>query len=230
MPRTRRISPDNYVHHVINRGNKRQEVFTQTADYEDFFCLLAAAMERVPMRVLGVCVMENHFHLVLWPQKGVHLSEYMTWFMNAQIRRYEKRHGSTGLGHIYQGRYKNFLVQGDAHLYSVLRYVEANPLRASLVKRAEDYRWSSLSRRYTPDGRVYLSEWPVARPTNWTTYVNAGIGADELSALRECSQRGAPYGNDAWIRSTVEEYGLQPTVTPRGRPKKKGTATFSLFE
>ncbi len=230
MPRTRRIAPDNYVHHVIKRGNKRQDVFTETADYEDFFRLLAKAMDYVPMRVLGVCVMRNHFHLVLWPARGVYLSAYMTWFMNAQIRRYQKRHGSTGLGHIYQGRYKNFVVQDDAHLYRVLRYVEANPVRASLVACAQQYRWSSASRRYTPEGLEYLSEWPIVRPPNWLDYVNTGIGADELSALRESTRRGTPFGSAGWTRWIAEEYGLQSTVTYRGRPRKKKTAAFSPFE
>ena len=170
MPRIRRVSSDNCVHHVINRGNKKEVVFKESADYKDFICLLAAACERVPMRILAACVMNNHFHLVVWPARGVDLPAYMMWLMNAQIRRLQKRQGTVGLGHIYQGRYKNFLVQSDAHLYRVLRYVEANPLRASLVQRAEDYRWSSLSRRLTPDGREYLSEWPVPRPANWGGY------------------------------------------------------------
>ncbi|HXG56010.1 MAG TPA: transposase, partial [Vicinamibacterales bacterium] len=153
MPRTRRVSPDNHVHHVINRGNNREDVFRHPVDYEDFLNLLSEGMERTPMRILAVCLMKNHFHLVLWPTEGIHLSAYMTWLMNAQIRRLHKRRGTTGLGHIYQGRYKNFLVQDDAHLYRVLRYVEANPLRAAIVQRAEQYRWSSLTRRSTPDGQ-----------------------------------------------------------------------------
>ncbi|MEO6212052.1 MAG: transposase [Vicinamibacterales bacterium] len=230
MPRTRRIAPDNFVHHVINRGNKRHAIFEETADYEDFFRLMAEAMERVPMRILAACLMKNHFHLVLWPHKGTELSAYMTWFMNAQVRRYHRRHGTTGLGHIYQGRYKNFLVQGDAHLYRVLRYVEANPLRAALVRRAEDYRWSSAGRRYTPDGRSYLSDWPIARPVNWGDYINQGIDPDELSSLRQCARRGAPYGGAGWVRWVADEYGLETTISDRGRPKRKGTATFSPFE
>jgi putative transposase len=224
MPRNRRILPDNCVQHVINRGNKREVVFRQTADYEDFFCLLADAMDRVPMRILSVTLMENHFHLVLWPTEGILVSAYMDWLMNAQIRRLQKRHGTIGSGHVYQGRFKNFPVQGDVHLYRVLRYVEANPLRASLVQRAEKYRWSSLSRRRTPDGREYLSEWPVPCPDNWMDYVNEGIDWRELDTLRTSTNRGTPFGDKLWVQTTAERYGLETTLTPRGRPKKTARA------
>lgn len=221
MPRGRRALPDNTVHHVVNRGNKRETVFREPTDYKDFICLLAEAKKHAPMRVLSATVMRNHFHLVLWPEFGVQLPAYMMWLMNAQIRRLQKRHRTVGLGHVYQDRYKNFLVEGDAHLYRVLRYVEANPLRASIVKRAEDYEWSSLSQRLTPDGREYLSEWPVPRPSNWMTYVNEGIGTDELAELRLSVQRSRPYGSPIWVDRMIEEHDLEWTRNPQGRPRKR---------
>ena len=217
MPRQPRIIPDNSVQHVINRGNKREQIFFEPADYEDFFCLLAEAQRRVPMRILVICVMRNHFHLVAWVEQGVALSAFMHWLMSAQISRHKKRHGTTGLGHVYQGRFKNFMVQDDAHLFRVLRYVEANPVRAGLVDRAQDYPWSSLSRRVTPDGRRYLAEWPTARPQNWCDYVNTGIDQGELDALRFCARRGAPYGDEPWVSTAVETYGLGHTIRKPGQ-------------
>ena len=216
MPRTGRVVPDNSVQHIINRGNKREPIFREPADYKDFFCLLAETCDRVPMRILDVCLMTNHFHLLLWPENVEALSAYMTLFMNAQIRRLQKRHGTVGLGHIYQGRYKNFTVQDDAHLCRVSRYVVANPLRAGMVSRAEEYSWSSLSRRLTPDGRRYLSEGPVAKPPDWCDYVNRGIDSAELEALRNCARRGTPYGDEGWVERTVSAYGLESTVRRPG--------------
>ena len=204
------------MQHVINRGNKREQIFFEPADYEDFFCLLADAQCRIPMRILVICVMRNHFHLVVWVEHGVALSAFMHWLMCAQISRHKKRHGTTGLGHVYQDRFRNFMVQNDAHLFRVLRYVEANPVRAGIVGRAEDYRWSSLSRRITPDGRQYLANWPVPRPQNWCEYVNTGIDQHELEALRFCARRGAPYGDEAWVEAAVEAYGLEHTIRKPG--------------
>ena len=216
MPRGPRIIPDNSVQHIINRGNKREQIFFEPADYEDFFCLLADAQHRIPMRILVICIMRNHFHIVAWVEEGVALSAFMHWLMCAQISRHKKRHGTTGLGHVYQDRYRNFMVQNDVHLFRVLRYVEANPLRAGIVRRAEDYRWSSLSRRITPDGRRYLADWPIARPENWSEYVNTGIDQQELDALRFCARRGAPYGDEAWVDAAVATYDLGHTTRKPG--------------
>jgi putative transposase len=230
MPRTRRISPDGAIHHVLNRGNRRATIFHKPHDYQVFFNLLCDAMERVPMRILGVCLMPNHFHLVLWPLKGVDLSAYMGWLMNAHVRRYHKHYETTGLGHIWQGRYKNFLVQSDCHLYNVLRYVEGNALRANLVRAAQYWPWSSVNRRYTPDGRSYLSEWPAPRPTDWTTFVNTGESSTELQKLRYSLKRGAPYGDEWWIKDTVREYGLESTVSIPGRRRKQDPIVRAGFE
>jgi putative transposase len=230
MPRTRRIAPANSVQHVLNRGNKKVDIFKKAGDYDAFLNLLADGLDHVVMRILAVCLMPNHFHLVLWPRNVGELSAYMTWVMNAHVRRYHQHYGTTGLGHVYQGRYRNLTVQGDDHMYRVIRYVEANALTAGLVARAENWRWSTLARRFTPDGRTYLSDWPIPRPANWCDYVNAGIAREELEALRCSARRGRPYGDPWWTADVVRGHGLASTVTPRGRPNKKGTATFSPFE
>jgi putative transposase len=217
MARRRRVSPDGALHHVLNRGNRRETVFHKPEDYQAFFNLLCDATDRVPMRILAVCLMPNHFHLVLWPLNGCDLSAYMQWLMTAHIRRYHQHYETTGLGHIWQGRYKNFLIQSDAHLYNVLRYVEGNALRANMVRAAEFWPWSSANRRYTPDGREYLSEWPIPRPDDWTELVNTGWSLEELHRVRHSLKRGTPYGDEGWVRHTAEAYGLESTLRLPGR-------------
>jgi putative transposase len=230
MPRIRRISPDNAIHHVLNRGNRRAAIFQKPGDYDAFMNLLCDTLDHVPMRILAVCVMPNHFHLVLWPQKGSELSAYMQWLMNAHVRRHHQHHGTTGLGHIYQGRFKNFMVQSDVHLYNVIRYVEGNALRAGLVADAALWRWSSLARRFTPDGRAYLTEWPVPRPPDWPDFVNTHIPPDELQKLQCSVKRGAPYGDQWWVRKTVKMYGLDSTVRTPGRRGRLEASLRAGFE
>jgi putative transposase len=230
MPRTRRMAPDNCVHHVLNRRNRKEILFSKNADYEAFVMLLADAIDRVPMRVLDWCLMPTHWHIALWPKRGVELSAFIGWLSNAHVRQHHHRHRTTGQGHIYQGRFKNFIVQRDAHLYRVLRYIEANPLRAGLVERAELWPWSSLGCARTPDGLQICSEWPVPRPSDWIAYVNQGIPQQELAALQHSARRGTPFGDDYWVADTAIRYGLESTVHMPGRPRKKGTATFSPFE
>ena len=143
MPRTARASQGGYCDHLINRGNARRRVFRKDRDYEAFIKLLGDANERLPMRIIGFCLMPNHFHLVLWPHGDGDLSRWMQWLLTAQVRRHHRHyHGS---GHVWQGRFKAFPIEQDEHLATVLRYVERNPVRGNLVERAEQWRWSSLT-------------------------------------------------------------------------------------
>lgn len=218
MPRTARASAGDVCYHVINRGNARATVFRTPSDYSAFAQLLGQAGERVPMRVLAYCLMPNHFHLVLWPWQDGDLSRWMHWLLTAHVRREHRRHGSSG--HIWQGRFKAFPIQGDAHLLTVLRYVERNALRAGLVARAEDWRWSSLDARARASG--LLHEWPVPRPPDWADRVNARERAEEVDALRRCVNRGAPFGAPAWVEGIATRLGLESSLRPRGRPAKRG--------
>jgi putative transposase len=120
-------------------------VFHKPEDYEAFLRLIPLANERLPLRVLGYCLMPNHFHLVLWPREAGDLGRWMQWLMTSHVRRYHRHFG--GSGHVWQGRFKAFPIQQDEHLLTVLRYMERNPLRANLVERAEEWRWSSLRDR-----------------------------------------------------------------------------------
>jgi putative transposase len=94
------------------------------------------------MRLIAYCVMPNHFHLALWPREDGDLSRWVQWLLTTHVLRHLAYYHRTG--HVWQGRFKAFPIQEDDHLRLVLRYIERNPLRASLVARAEQWRWSSL--------------------------------------------------------------------------------------
>src|SRR5688572_30907818 len=138
MPRVGRNAAGGVVYHVLNRGNGRMTLFHKDGDYAAFEKLIAEAKERFPgVRLLGYCLMPNHWHQMLWPREDGELSSFLGWLSNAHVRRWHAHYHSDGEGHIYQGRFKSFPVQDDRHLLLALRYVEANPLRARLVERAE---------------------------------------------------------------------------------------------
>jgi putative transposase len=218
MPRTARASKANYCYHVLNRGNGRARIFHKNGDYEAFVALFERACERLPMRILAYCLMPNHFHLVLWPRGDGDLSRWMQWLLTAHVRRYHRHYG--GSGHVWQGRFKAFPIQLDEHLLAVLRYVERNPLRASLVERAEDWRWSSL-RLFTPEPQVeWLHRGPVPRGPNWYNWVNEPQSELELIRLRSSISRGTPFGSQQWMRRAADNLGLESSLRPRGRPKK----------
>ena len=219
MPRTARASVGSVCYHVINRGNAQVEVFHKDADYQAFVDIIGASCERLPMRVLAYCLMPNHFHLALWPRGDGDLSRWMQWLMTAHVRRYHRHYHSSG--HVWQGRFKAFPIQQDAHLLTVLRYIEQNPLRAELVERAEGWPWSSLwwwRRRGQPG---FLHTGPVDRGRRWLAEVNRKFDESELQRLRRSVNRGAPVGSDLWTRRTAARLGLESSLRPRGRPPKK---------
>lgn len=163
MARTARASVGGLCYHVLNWGNGRAEVFPKEGDFAAFVELMAQANERVPMRILGYALLPNHFHLVLWPRDDGDLSRWMQWLLTTHVRRYHRHyHGS---GHVWQGRFKAFPIQQDHHLLTVLRYVERNPLRAKLVRRAERWAWSSLAWRVGNGSRCSPIGQQVVRET-----------------------------------------------------------------
>jgi putative transposase len=160
--------------------------------------------------------MPNHWHLLIRPRREVELSEVLRWMTVTHAHR-----GTSGTGPVYQGRFKSFPVQTDAHFLTVARYVERNALRARLVERAEDWQWSRLWRRAQGEvsQRAWLSEWPVERPRDWLAQVNRVQSARELEAVRISVPRGRPFGGEGWVRRLAKRFSLESTLRPRGRPK-----------
>lgn len=133
---------------------------------------MADAGDRTLVRLVAFCLMPNHWHLVLWPVSGREVSAYMQIVMNAHIRDLQRRHGTSGTGHIYQGRYKNSPILSERQFVHVCRYVEANPFCAGLVSRAEEWKWSSLVTDGPAENINMLTPWPFPRPAGWLEEVN----------------------------------------------------------
>ena len=208
---------------MYNRANAGLPLFKKAEDFREFERTVADVIERFPLRILGYTVMRNHWHFVVWPQRGKPelLSDFFRALTIMHAQRWHSSHGTTGTGHVYQGRFKSFPIAVDEHLRAVLRFVEANPRRAGLVEAAEDWRWGSLYRRTqgTAEERALLAESPVALGRLWTARVNRPQDEAELAAIRLCGKRGQPYGDDAWRTKAVRQMGLEHTLRPRGRPR-----------
>ena len=170
MPRTPRASGGGVCYHVRNRGNARRQVFHKEGDYRAFVQALRAVGAAIPLRVLSYCLMPKHFHLALWPCGDGDLGRWMHWLMTAHVRRYHRHYHSSG--HVWQGRFRAFPSAEDEHLLTVLRYLERNPLRAGLVKRAEEWPWSSLHGWCLGNLSAVLHPGPVPRPATWVAFVN----------------------------------------------------------
>jgi putative transposase len=222
MPRRPRVAPGGLVYHVLNRAVGRMVMFRRDADFEAFEGIMQEAHELHPIRILSYCLMSNHWHFVVWPERDGQVTEFFRWLTHTHAMRWRVSHHTVGYGHLYQGRFKSFPVARDAHLLSVCRYVERNALKAKLVERAEQWRWSSLwvRKQGTKQQKSILSAWPVERGRGWIELVNREPGEAELKAIETSEQRGRPLGGAAWTARTVAELGLVHTVRREGRPAK----------
>jgi putative transposase len=222
MPRNRRHAPGGFVYHVLNRGVGRRRLFDGLNDYRAFEEILVETLDKVPLRICGYCLMPNHWHFVVWPEHDGELAAFLQRLTVTHVTRWQKHRRRVGEGHLYQGRFKSFPIEQDDYFYQVLRYVERNALRAGLVDRAEEWRWSSLWRmeRGMPDDRRWLARWPLPRPRRWVDLVNEPQTEAEVAALRRCVTRGRPYGSEDWIARTARDLALSSTLRPRGRPRR----------
>ena len=201
----------------------RLRLFEKDGDYQAFEGVLAGGLERPDApRLLAYCLMPNHWHLVVRAGPRTNLSTWMQWLTVTHTHRWHAHYHSAGEGPLYQGRFKSFPVQEEAHFLVLCRYVEANALRAGLVERAEQWRWGSLWVRRNGDATMNrsLSDWPVERPKNWLADVNRPLKQESLEQVRQAVARGSPLGSERWRIRIADRLGLDLTLRPRGRPRK----------
>ncbi len=206
---------------MLNRGVGKMRLFRGKQDHEAFQRCLRETLELLPMRVLGYCVMSNHWHLVLWPQGDGDLAKFMLRLTISHVRRWLIHRGEVGTGHVYQGRYKSFPVQDDDHLATLCRYVERNPLRANLVKSCVDWPWSSAGQLALPEQlKIPITKLPIPRRKDWVPWVDQPQTAAEEAALSRCITESRPYGSERWLEKVKKTHGWREPLK-RGRPWPK---------
>lgn len=222
MGRALRTDVGGYVYHALNRANARAKIFKTDKDYQLFETVVEEAKDRAGMRILSYKIMPNHWHFVLYPEKDGDITKFMGWLTLTHTQRFHSNKKTVGQGHLYQGRYKSFLCQDDHYFLRLVRYVERNALRAGLVKKAQDWRWSSVWRREsgTEKQKGLLDSWPVEMPKNYLKWLNEPQPQSEEDAIRKSIRRGNPYGEDSWVEKMIKNFKLEITVRGRGRPKK----------
>lgn len=222
MPRIARGFREGYHYHILNRGNGKQEIFHDINDYRVFINLIRDAKKRWPINIHAYCLMPNHFHMVLATEddgNSLNLSRFMQWLMTSHVRRHHSFYNTSG--HLWQGRFKSFIIQENEYFLTVLRYIEGNPVRGRLVNSVKDWLWSSHLERIGTRKREILDVLPVELPVKWTEYVDSPLTDKEIAGLKQSIRRQCPYGEREWQVQVSRELGLESTIRAIGRPKIK---------
>jgi putative transposase len=172
MPRRPRRDNTSSFYHVINRSVRRAPLFENDSEYFVFERVLLQALQRSVVRLLAYCAMPNHWHLVVRCSDIADLSAFMHWLTGTHAKRWHARHGTSGTGPVYQGRFKSVSIDSDRQFLTVCRYVERNALSGGLVARAEQWRWSSVWRRCNNCHAELLCDWPIPVPDWWLEHLN----------------------------------------------------------
>lgn len=222
MPRLARVDVGNEIYHVINRANGRLQIFNTPEDYRLFEKLIEEAKELTDMRIFAYEIMPNHWHLILSPRKDGDLALFMHHLTNKHTRQVHTATGTVGSGHLYQGRYKSFLVDSGNYFLAVIKYIERNAVRAKLVRRCEDWQWGSAWRRIhgTAQQKKLLDIMPAQLPDDYLTWINTAEPLEETETIRRSVNKSVPYGRKQWVDTMVTVHHLETTLRGAGRPKK----------
>ncbi len=202
MPRQSRLAIGGYVYHVLNRANGKTTMFNKEVEYKEFECLLLEARERFNMRILAYTIMPNHWHLLLHPREDQDMPNFMRWLSTTHATKMRHKTKTVGGGHVYQGRYKSFVVDTDAYLLTVLKYIERNPARAKLVKLPEEWKWGSAHRRIhgASKDQAVLAPSPTPLPHQYRRWIHDEEKQEDIFDIRGSVNRGAPFGGEKFIK------------------------------
>jgi len=221
MPRIARLLAVNYPHHITQRGNNRETVFFNNEDREFYLKTLRKYSDQWEFDLWAYCLMPNHVHILVVPRKEESLARGIgatnlvyTQYINRQYNR---------SGRLWQNRFFSTIIEKGSYLWSVARYIERNPIRANIVKRAEDYTWSSAKahilreRDDTLSDKGWLEDNEVNAYCEFLRYEDKKIE----SSIRKSTSTGRPFGSEEFLK--ILEKILEQDIFPRkgGRPRNE---------
>jgi putative transposase len=224
MGRVARIVIPGFPHHITHRGNRGVDVFFSDDDRQQYLVWLAEYTERHELKVWAYCLMTNHVHLIVVPAS----EESMARVLQAlQLRHAQKVNAQNEwTGHLWHGRYYSSPLD-DRHLWEAVRYVESNPVRAGLVKSAEQYDWSSAPAHcgLRPDP-VLSPDLPLLKKIDdWSAWLREPLDDVTLELIRRRTRKCLPCGDDRFLGRIGELVGRKLLDRPPGRPRKKRVVT-----
>ena len=229
MARLSRLTLPGYPHHVIQRGNNRQALFVDTADYQKLLDLLLELSRKFSVAVHAYVLMSNHFHLLMTPSTEVGVPLLMQALGRSYVRYFNRVQQRTGT--LWEGRYKSTLIQAEHHLLACMAYIDLNPVRAGMVDQARDYPWSSHGHyaglrvdQIVSAHQLYwdLGNTPFAREAAYQELVQTGLPEQKREALTQATLRGWALGGADFVADLQLRTERRVARLRAGRPKRNG--------
>lgn len=221
MPRIARAVVVEFPHHVIQRGNNRKKVFFAKKDKEKYLSLLKKYAGKWNSPILVYCLMSNHVHLLTRPHREESLYKMMqgvTLCYTQYINRAYKR-----TGRLWESRYHSCIVDEEKYLWAAARYIEQNPVRAGIVKKEEDYRYSSARSHIAGavDGVLGEELFTREQRKDYIKFIRENIPEVQLKSLRYSTRTGRPFGSEEFTKRMETKLKRTFTLKPPGRPRKR---------
>jgi REP-associated tyrosine transposase len=215
MARMARAVAPGIPHHVTQRGNRRQQTFFNNEDYQAYLELMSEWCTKFNVQPLAYCLMPNHIHLIVVPETKDGLNLAIGEAHRRYTRRINFREGWRG--HLWQGRFSSFILD-ESYLLACTRYVELNPVRAGLVKKPEDWRWSSAGPHTKRKDDMLVKTKPLLEMVKspWKKFLSVDAQESEIALFRKHERTGRPIGDDAFIEK------LEQLLDRKLKPQKPG--------
>ena len=226
MPRTARIAPQEFVYHLLTRGNNKQDIFKDEEDFRKYLNILWKYKSIYQYKLYHYVLMTNHVHLVMETTKdGGELSQIMKGINLSYAQHYKKRYKYTG--HFWQDRFKSIIISRDEYLLACGSYVELNPVRAGMVKAPQDYPWSSYKANAYGKKDDLIDEHVVYDKLSTDETVRKEYRSfvqqmqQKQESMRGEMERRTIYGDSDFIQRLNKRYKLDAVIKKPGRPKNK---------
>lgn len=222
MPRISRAVAEGLPYHVTQRGNRRGDVFYEDKDRQKYLEWLLKYSREKGLKIWAYCLMTNHIHLVVVPEKADSLEKVLRP-LHMRYAQYMNRKKSWS-GHLWQGRFFSSALD-ERYLRAAVRYVERNPLRAGIVEKAEDYKWSSAAAHCGKrEDEILSADIHLLQETPawaWSKWLQEPDGDEEMDILRRNVQKGLPCGSESFITELEKKLERSLIFRPQGRPRKE---------
>jgi len=220
MPRIARAVASGFPHHVVQRGNNKEAVFTDEEDRRRYLNLLTKYSVKWEPPILSYCLMTNHVHLLTKPQENESLYKMMQGVTLCYTQHRNRKYNRTG--RLWESRYHSCIVESERYLWAVARYIEQNPVRAMMTEKPEDYPYSSARAHFGLVKNELICDdlFPESQRNAYIAFVRGDIEEEQLKEIRTSIRTGRPFTSNRGLKAIEDKLARRLAALPIGRPRK----------